>query len=221
MRFQGTLFSRLWTRAGDPKRARERLALALSHYEAAHGYYLRHGGRTLIHINVDIFDLYTAVHAASPAGNSDCLEKALHCLVETNRSFNSFLGEEKVELKEGCKMSGMVADRLPKVLLLLAKASSTLSIALAKRATTTAKPSTSVPSSTTAQQAAPVEIMRGEAEQKSLTEGYKALYRSALAFKWPSAEVEEDACRTDLASLVRFLLHDIHDGFACLRRKHL
>ena len=37
----GTLWSRLWMRSGEPRRARERLGLALSHYQAAHSFYLQ------------------------------------------------------------------------------------------------------------------------------------------------------------------------------------
>ena len=175
----GTLWSRLWVRSGEPRRARERLALALSHYQAAHAFYLAqaqntspatrplsntnardsahrscqndsddsqsqqarsdssgtmreqtkgartngnrvptrsnvtgssredsrsattssgssgalqksHFNGTLIMINMDLCDLYSAVNAASaPAGNMECLEKALLCLLETHHAFLS------------------------------------------------------------------------------------------------------------------------------------
>ena len=118
----GTLWSRLWMRASEPRRARERLAKALGHYQAAHAYFSGAGGRTLAMIDLDLCDLYTvrysashpqphpshlslppppthtslliphpsslqAVHAASPNGNLDCLDKALLCLLETHRAF--------------------------------------------------------------------------------------------------------------------------------------
>jgi hypothetical protein len=170
----GTLWSRLWTRAGDQRRSKEQLALALSNYEAAYKFYKAHGGgKILLLINLDIADLYSAVHAASGAGGSrPCLEKAALCMVQTQASFRAE-AQDASELRELLRLSQSVRERLPKVLLQLAKVTAAASKEQAKLHQLSQSR---------------LSLDTGDADR---ADGYKKLYRAALTFAWPTADLTE------------------------------
>jgi len=207
----GTLWSRLWTKASEPKKARERLGLALAHYEAAHTFYLQgNGGRTLVMIDLDLFDLYTAVHAASSSssGNPECLEKALLCLLETHHAFHCQHNQpdqrNNAELRELIRLSGLVGERLPKVLLQLTKTCSVVGVS-----DNSDKNSTS--SQQTLQQTSQPMLL-------TMVENYKKLYLASIKFKWPSSSNDNEAMRQSLVAVGEFLQKDIHEVLVALRQ---
>ena len=199
-RYQAALlWSRLWMRAADPRRARDQLAKALGHYQAAHSYFAQAGGRTLAMINLDLCDLYMAVHAASPGGNLACLDKAVLCLLETHRAFGGLEGTgrdpatlgllSQSELQwdrqqsdvglppgqaatadaESQRLARVVRDRLPKVLLSAMKA-----------AAGAASPPTRAGGAGGASRQ-PSNAAGSGSPAKDRLQMYKSLYREALA----------------------------------------
>lgn len=200
----GTLWSRLWTRAGDQRRSKEQLALALSNYEAAYKFYKANGGgKILLLINLDIADLYCAVHAASGQGGSrQCLEKAALCLTQTQASFRAE-AQDASELRELLRLSQSVSERLPKVLLLLAKV--TASAAKGQEQLLQVSPGTCV-----------------DPDEANRANGYKKLYRDALTFPWPKAEVfEVEATAAALDRTAIFLDTAIRPELSTLRHGHV
>lgn len=229
----GTLWSKLWTRAGDPKRSRERLGLALGHYEAAHAFFKGQAGsagRTLIMIDLDLFDLYIGVHSAS-SGNAECLRKGLLCLLETHVAFaaqapagataagvtaggvpasvvpaSALLarGDAKGDVAELLRLAALVGERLPRVLLLLAKEA-------AKEAAR---------GRMLAALGQSVGALPAACEADS--EGFKALYRLALTFAWPDlpkagsdaqpGSFDLEGARGALAAVGAFLRDDVSRG---------
>lgn len=215
----GTLWSRLWMRSSDPRRGRERLGQALTHYEAAHAYYANDCSdevlnTTLVMIDLDLCDLYSAVHAASPSGNAECLEKGLLCLLETHRAFAqpspSLNYSQLVELVRLCSK---IAERLPKLLLQLAKASAAATV---------------VPANPLAPQLPEtLEFAAARTTAEASTGCFKSLYRASLTFKWPthppcfhgSASDMEAELRQDLLRVASFLQGSMHRDLVQLRRR--
>ena len=199
----GTLWSRLWTRASDQRRSKEQLALALSNYEAAYKFYKANGGgKILLLINLDIADLFCAVHAASgPGGSRQCLEKAALCLAQTHASFRAE-AQDASELRELLRLSQSVSERLPKVLLLLAKAAASAS--KGQEQLLQVSPRSGV-----------------DPEEANRADGYKKLYRAALTFSWPKADViEVDVTAAALDRAATFLDTSIRPGLLTLRLGH-